>query len=50
MEEGTLWLSLGGYDAGYVYEYFIDQKDPVPYRFKMVHNADDIEIRNYVYT
>lgn len=48
-EEGTIWLSIGGYDAGYLYEYQIDQKDAVPYRFRMIDDADDIEIRNYIY-
>jgi hypothetical protein len=42
-------LSMGGYDSGYIYEYQIDQKSEVPYFFKMVDDADDIEISSYVY-
>ena len=40
---------MGGYDAGYIYEYRIDQKTEVPYFFKMVPDADDIEISSYTY-
>lgn len=47
--DDTLWLSMGGYDAGYIYEYKIDQKEDAPFKFKMVHEADDIEISSYVY-
>ncbi|XP_052861271.1 cilia- and flagella-associated protein 44 [Anopheles cruzii] len=28
-DEDTLWLSMGGYDAGYVYEYGFDDEDPL---------------------
>ncbi|KAJ8927184.1 hypothetical protein NQ314_020460, partial [Rhamnusium bicolor] len=49
-DDKTIWLSMGGYDAGYIYEYLIDQKDDVPYRFQMVNDADDIEISSYIYT
>ncbi|RZC43160.1 thyroid receptor-interacting protein 11 [Asbolus verrucosus] len=48
-EDDTIWLSMGGYDAGYIYEYKIDQKEEVPCRFKMVYDGDDIEISSYVY-
>jgi WD40 repeat protein len=48
-EDDTIWLSMGGYDSGYIYEYQIDQKSEVPYFFKMVDDADDIEISSYVY-
>lgn len=37
------------FDAGYIYEYMIDQKEDIPYRFKMVDDADNIEISSYVY-
>lgn len=47
--DNTIWLSMGGYDAGYIYEYTMDQKDEIPYRFQMVHDADDTEISSYVY-
>ncbi|CAG9822879.1 unnamed protein product [Phaedon cochleariae] len=48
-EDDTIWLSMGGYDAGYIYEYRIDQKEEEPFRFQMVHDGDDIEISSYVY-
>lgn len=48
--DDTIWLSMAGYDAGYIYEYQMDQTtDDVPYRFKMVDDADDIEISSYVH-
>lgn len=47
--EGTLWLSVAGYDAGYIYEYFIDQKEEVPYKFQMICDADDVEVNSFVY-
>ncbi|KAL1505618.1 hypothetical protein ABEB36_005142 [Hypothenemus hampei] len=46
----TIWLSMAGYDAGYIYEYRIDQQDPIPYRFKLLDGAEDKEISCYVYT
>ncbi|KAJ8984434.1 hypothetical protein NQ317_012497 [Molorchus minor] len=49
-EDETIWLSMAGYDAGYIYEYLIDQKDDAPFRFKMVKDGDDIEISSYVYS
>ncbi|XP_066257532.1 cilia- and flagella-associated protein 44 [Euwallacea similis] len=46
----TIWLSMAGYDAGYIYEYYIDQKDTVPVRFRLLEGADDMEVSTYVYT
>ncbi|XP_064214804.1 cilia- and flagella-associated protein 44 isoform X1 [Tribolium castaneum] len=48
-QDDVLWLSMGGYDAGYIYEYKIEQKSDVPYFFKMVDEADDTEISSFVY-
>lgn len=45
----TIWLSMAGYDAGYIYEYQLDQTSDIPYKFKMIDDADDIEISSYVY-
>lgn len=45
----TIWISMAGYDAGYIYEYQTEQTSEIPYRFKMVDDADDIEISTYVY-
>ncbi|XP_066154142.1 cilia- and flagella-associated protein 44 isoform X2 [Euwallacea fornicatus] len=48
--DNTIWLSMGGYDAGYIYECCIDQKDTVPMRFHLLEGADDMEVSTYVYT
>lgn len=42
----TLSLSMGGYDAGYIYEYTDDGE---LLSFTPVSDADDIEIHSYVY-
>lgn len=47
--DDTIWLSMSGYDAGYIYEYQMDQTTDIPFRFKMVDDADDIEISSYLY-
>lgn len=47
--EDTIWLSMGGYDAGYIYEYKIDQIEETPFRFQMVQDGDDTEISSYIY-
>lgn len=41
----TLWLSLGGFDAGYIYEYQLDGQLVSQY---MIQDADDIEIHSYI--
>lgn len=46
-EENTLWLSMGGYDAGFVYEYEFDDEDPVS--CTPVPGAEDTEITTYIY-
>ncbi|XP_053686558.1 cilia- and flagella-associated protein 44 [Sabethes cyaneus] len=45
--ENTLWLSMGGYDAGFVYEYGFDDEDPLS--CTPVHGAEDTEITAYLY-
>lgn len=45
--DNTLWLSMGGFDAGYIYEYQVDDGDILS--FTLVAEADDIEIVSYVY-
>lgn len=45
----TIWFSMAGFDAGYIYEYQMGQTSEIPYRFKMIEDADDIEIGSYVY-
>ncbi|XP_055535978.1 cilia- and flagella-associated protein 44 isoform X2 [Wyeomyia smithii] len=46
-EENTLWLSMGGYDAGFVYEYGFDDEDPIS--CTPVHGAEGTEITTYLY-
>ncbi|XP_050303878.1 cilia- and flagella-associated protein 44 [Anthonomus grandis grandis] len=46
----TIWLSMAGYDAGYIYEYHIDQKDDVPVYFRQLDGANDMEVNTYIYT
>lgn len=48
-EDDTIWLSMGGYDAGYIYEYNMKQKDIIPLKCTIICDGDDIEISNYVY-
>lgn len=48
-QEDTIWLSMAGFDAGYIYEYYIDQESEIPSNFQIIYNGDDIEINNYIY-
>jgi cilia- and flagella-associated protein 44 len=43
----TIWLSMGGYDAGYVYEFEFESEHPV--QCTMVPHGDGIEIHSYLY-
>lgn len=45
--ENTLWLSMGGYDAGFVYEYGFDDEDPIS--CTPVSGAEDTEIMCYMH-
>ena len=45
--DDTLWLSLGGFDAGYIYEHRL--KDGELLSFNLIAEADDIEIHSYMY-
>ncbi|KAL0267585.1 UNVERIFIED_CONTAM: hypothetical protein PYX00_009818 [Menopon gallinae] len=44
---GNFWLTVAGYDAGYIYEYNFSHKGPI--RSVMMENADDVEIHAYHY-
>ncbi|XP_035792074.1 cilia- and flagella-associated protein 44-like [Anopheles albimanus] len=44
--EDTLWLSMGGYDAGYVYEYGFDDEDPIS--CTPIQDAEDTELTCYL--
>lgn len=45
--DNTLWLSVGGFDAGYIYECRTDDGELLS--FNMIAQADDIEIHSYVH-
>lgn len=45
--DNTIWLSVGGFDAGYVYEYQFEDGDMVS--FTPVPDADEIEMHSYMY-
>lgn len=42
----TIWVSMGGYDAGYIYELTIGNSQPV--RSTIIKEGDDIEIHSYL--
>ncbi|KDR19694.1 WD repeat-containing protein 52 [Zootermopsis nevadensis] len=43
----TVWLSVSGYDAGYMYEMVMDEEEPTC--CTMITDADDIQIYSYLY-
>lgn len=45
--DGTLWLSMAGYDAGYVYEINADDGDLIS--FNEIPEASDVEMHSFVY-
>lgn len=47
--ENNIWLSMGGFDAGYIYEYNIKQKDVIPIKYTIICDSDDIEINSFIY-
>ncbi|CAG2058060.1 unnamed protein product [Timema podura] len=47
LEPDLVWLSMGGYDAGYIYHFRLWQDNPV--KSIMVVDADDLEIHTYIY-
>lgn len=48
-----IWLSMAGFDAGYMYEYpspeVIESVGKEPIRSTLIHDADDIEIRSCLF-
>lgn len=44
--ENTIWVSMGGYDAGYIYELQFSSAEPV--RSTIIADGDDIEIHSYL--
>lgn len=45
--ENTIWVSMGGYDAGYIYE--ISFKNDAEVRSTPIPGAEDVEITSYLY-
>lgn len=45
--EGTIWLSMSGFDAGYIYEYKFGLEGPL--KCTPIANAEDIEINSFLY-
>lgn len=45
--EGTIWLSMSGFDAGYIYEYKFGYEGPI--KCTPIPKADDVEINSYLY-
>lgn len=43
---GTIWVSMAGYDAGYIYEYDFRQENPAC--CTAIPEGDDIEINSYI--
>lgn len=43
----SLWLSIGGFDAGYIYEYSFDSTEPLS--CVLIPDADDVEIHSFIY-
>ncbi|KAM7351532.1 cilia- and flagella-associated protein 44 isoform 2-T2 [Cochliomyia hominivorax] len=44
--DNTIWVSMGGYDAGYIYELSIGANQPV--RSTIIYEGDDLEIHSYL--
>lgn len=48
-----IWLSMAGFDAGYIYEYIspevFEAIGEQPVKSTVIHDADDIEIRSYLF-
>ncbi|XP_013116263.2 cilia- and flagella-associated protein 44 [Stomoxys calcitrans] len=42
----TIWVSMGGYDAGYIYELAMETENPV--HSTIIKDADDIEIHSFL--
>lgn len=48
-----IWLSMAGFDAGYIYEYpspeVTETIGEKPIKSTIIHDADDIEIRSCLF-
>ncbi|KAF5282198.1 hypothetical protein FQR65_LT02895 [Abscondita terminalis] len=45
----SIWLSMDGYDCGYIYEYYMDKITDIPARYTLICDGDQHPIVNYVY-
>lgn len=45
--ENTIWLSMGEFDAGYIYEFQFDSDEPM--RCTPIQDAEDLELNSYLY-
>lgn len=47
---GNIWMTLGGFDAGYVYEYNISSQNQNPevLKFTKIQNGGDLELQSYL--
>ncbi|KAK5643495.1 hypothetical protein RI129_007340 [Pyrocoelia pectoralis] len=48
--DDSIWLSMAGYDAGYIYEYYMNQTTEIPARYLIIHDGDDYAINNFLYS
>lgn len=44
----TIWLSMGGFDAGYIYEYIFEGSEN-SVRATIIADGDDVEIHSFLY-
>ncbi|XP_067625340.1 cilia- and flagella-associated protein 44 [Eurosta solidaginis] len=44
--DGTIWTSMGGFDAGYIYELVFGYAEP--YRCTVIADGDDCEVHSYL--
>ncbi|XP_071455109.1 cilia- and flagella-associated protein 44 [Hetaerina americana] len=47
-ESGSVLLSLGGYDAGYLYEYDLETPDPISH--SVIEGDEDSEVHCYIFS
>jgi len=53
IKRNIIWLSMAGFDAGYIYEYpspeIIEVIKEEPVKSIVIHDTDDIEIRSCLF-
>lgn len=48
--EGTIWVSVSGFDAGYIYEMKMDVVAAEPINATIIEDGDDVEMHGILYT